>query len=54
MLNSYRNNNDKKKTICGRRDSNPGYMDSKTTVISTTQWRPMEVSDKNNQYMLKL
>ena len=58
MLNSHCHNNDKKKInkkkICGHRDSNPGYMDSKTTVVSTTLWRPMELIDKNNQYMLKL
>ena len=51
MLN-HCNNNDKK--ICGYRDSNPGYMDSKFTVVSTMLWRPMELIDKNNQYMLKL
>ena len=31
-----------------------GYMGSKSTKISTTLWRPMQFSDKNNQYMLKL
>ena len=60
MLNSHCNNNDKKdikkkkkkkeKKLGGHRDSNPGYMDSKTTVVSTTLWRPMEFK-KNNQYI---
>ena len=51
MLNSHSINNDKKnkiKKICGQLDSNPGYMDSKTTVVSTTLWRPMELIDKYN------
>ena len=50
MLNSHCNNNDKKK--CGHRDSNPVYMDSKSTVVSTTLWRQMKLIDKNNQYIL--
>ena len=52
MLNSHCNNNDKKhkKDLCGHRDSNPRYMDSKTTVVSTTLWRPMILIDINNQY----
>ena len=61
MLNSHCNNNDKHKNIikkniknCGHRDSNPGYMDSKTIVVSDMLWRPMEKIDKNNQYLLKL
>ena len=55
MLNLHCNtcNNDKKKNIkkkkCNYRDSNPGYMDSKSTEASTTLWRPI----KNNQYMQK-
>ena len=36
------------------RDSNPGYMGSQPTKISTTLWRPMQFLDKNNQYILKL
>ena len=28
----------------------PRYMDSKSTKISTTLWRPMHFVDKNNQY----
>ena len=45
---------EKKKKSCDSRDSNPGYMGSKSTKISTTLWKPMHISDKNNQYMLKL
>ena len=44
----------KKKKSCDFRDSNPGYMDSKSTKISTTLRRSMHITDKNNQYMLKL
>ena len=29
-------------------------MGSKCTQVSTTLWRPMELVDRNNQYMLKL
>ena len=57
MLNLHCNNIDKKKhtkKICGHRDANPGYMDSKTTVVSSSLWRPMELVDEINQYMLKL
>ena len=64
MFNSHCNNNDQKRQIapkkknlekvCVPRDSNPGYIDSKTTVVSTTLWRPRALIDKNNQYMLKL
>ena len=36
------------------RDSNSGSMGSKSIDVSTTLWRPMELTDKNNQYMLKL
>ena len=46
----------KKKESCHSRDSNTGYMGSKSTKISTALWKPMkyEISDKNNPYMLKL
>ena len=44
----------KTKKKCDSRDSNPGYMDSKSTKISTMLRRPMHITDKNNQYMLKL
>ena len=44
----------KKIKKCDSRDSNPGYMGSKSTKISTTLWRPVHNTDKNNQYMLKL
>ena len=43
-----------KKIHAIHRDSNPGYTDSKSTKISATLWRPMQFSDKNNQYRLKL
>ena len=49
MLNLHCSNNDKKK-----QHKNPGYMSSKSTKVSTTLWRPMQFTDKNNQYMLKL
>ena len=60
MLNLNRNNNDRKtkkknnKKNHAMANLNPGYMVSKSTKISTTLWRPMQFSDKNNQYMLKL
>ena len=43
-----------KKKTCDSRDSNPGYMGSKSTKIPTMLWRAMHIKDKNNQYMLKL
>ena len=43
-----------KKKLCDYRDSNPGCIGSKSTEISTRLWRPMELTDKNNQFMLKL
>ena len=43
-----------KKNPCDIRDMNPVYMGSKSTKKSTTLWRPMQFTDKNNQYMLKL
>ena len=61
MLNLHCNKNDKKKNhkkkfkkMCDYRDSNPGSMGSRATEVSTTLWRPIELTDKNNQYMLKL
>ena len=42
--------NIRKKKNCDSRDLNPGYMGSK----STTLWRPMQITDKNNQYMQQL
>ena len=61
MLNLHCNNNDKikhkkiiKKELCDYLDSNPGYIGSKSSKGSTTLWRPMQLPDKNNQYMLKL
>ena len=55
MLNLHCQNNDKKmiKKLFYYRDSNPGYMGSKSTEIFTTIQRPTELTDKNNQYMLK-
>ena len=44
----------KKKKSGDPRDSNPEYMGLESTKISTTLWRPMHITDKNNQYMLKL
>ena len=41
-----------KKKSCDSRDLNPGYMGSKSTKISTTLWRPMQITHKNNLYML--
>ena len=35
------------------RDSNPGYMGSKATKVSTTLLRPMQFTDKSTRYMLK-
>ena len=52
FANLHCNNKNKKKIIiksCDSRDSNPGYMGSKFTKISTTLWRPMQITDKNNQ-----
>ena len=65
MLNLHCNNNDKKhkkmrkkiiikKRLYDYRDSNSGCMGSKSNKVSTTLWRPMQFTDKNNQYMLKL
>ena len=53
MLNSHCNKNGKKKKkkekkICDYRDPNPGSMGSKSTKVSTTLWRLMELSNKNN------
>ena len=31
---------------CDSRDSNPGYMGSKSTKISSTLWRPMHFVEK--------
>ena len=63
MLNSHCNNNDKNNN-CYNKNNKKKIMrsprfefriyGSKTTVESTTLWRPMELIDKNNQYMLKL
>ena len=44
----------KKKKACDSPNSNPGHMGPKSTKISTMLWRPMHITDKNNQYMLKL
>ena len=44
----------KKKKSCETRDSNRGHMGPKVTKISITLWRPIHITDKNNQYMLKL
>ena len=41
----------KNKKICNYRDSNPQNMGSKSTEVSTTLCRPMELTDKNNLYM---
>ena len=57
MLSLHCNKNGKKnlkKKICDYRDSNPGSIGSKSTEVSTTLWSPMELTDKNNSYMLKL
>ena len=53
MLNLHCNKNGKKKKkkkkkICDYRNSNPGSMGLKTTEVSSTLWRPMELTDKNN------
>ena len=42
------------KKSCDSGDSNPGHMGPKSTKISSVLWRPMHITDKNNQYMLKL
>ena len=52
--NIKKNNNNNNKNLCESRDSNPGYMGSKSTKISTMLWRPMQFIHKNNQYMPKL
>ena len=44
----------KKKHSCDSRVLNPEDMGSKRTKKSTTLWRPMQITDKNNLYMLKL
>ena len=44
----------KKKKPCSSRDSDPGHMGSKSSMISTTPWGPVRTTDKNNQYKLKL
>ena len=52
MLNLHCNNNDKKKNnkkTCDYRDSNQGFMGSKSTEVTTTLWRSMELTVKNNQ-----
>ena len=36
------------KKLCDYRDSNPGSMGSKSTEVSTTLPRPMELTDKNS------
>ena len=68
MLNLHCNNNDKKKKTRTQNNmrlpgfepgihgfiSNPGCMGSKSTKVSTTLWRPMQFTDKNDQHMLKL
>ena len=38
----------KKKNVCDYRDSNPGSIGSKSTKVSTTLWRPMELTEKND------
>ena len=43
-----------KKKSCDFGDLNPGYIGSNSAKVSTTLWRPMQLTDKNNQYMLKL
>ena len=40
----------KKKKICDYRDSNPGYMGSKATKVSTTLWRSIQFTDKKSIY----
>ena len=54
MLNLHCNKNGKKKKkkkknmrLCDYRDSNPGRIGSKSTEVSTTVWRPMELTEKN-------
>ena len=46
------------KKSCDSLDSNPGYMymgsKSTKTHVSTTLYRSMQCTDKNNQYILKL
>ena len=44
----------KKKKIMRFPRFDPGYIGSKSTKISTTLWWQMQITDKNNQYMLKL
>ena len=51
MLNSHCNENGKK--ICDYRDSNPGRMGYGFKIHAMLR-RPMEFTDKNNLYMLKL
>ena len=59
MLNSQCNNNDKAKQkkkqktktnnikqIMRATGRDPGYMDSKTTMLSTTLWNSMQIFDK--------
>ena len=45
------NNNKKNHAIPEIRTRDTGF---KVHQISTTLWRPMHFTDKNNQYMLKL
>ena len=57
IMTKNKHNKNKRKIKKKSRDSrvsNPGYMGSKSTKISTTLWRPIQFADKNNQYMLKL
>ena len=49
-----KNKKNNKENSCDSRDLNPGYMGAKSTKIFTTLWRPMQFTDKNNQYNLKL
>ena len=58
MLNSHCNNNDKNiffKKISGQLGTNPycskGYMDSKSTMLSTRLWSSMQMLDNNICYM---
>ena len=50
MLNLHCNKNGKNKQKKKKKKS----MGSKSTEVSTTLWRPMELTDKNNKFMLKL
>ena len=58
MLNLHCNNNDKKKkhkkNNNNKKNQKKKKKKSKSTKLSTTLWRPLQFTAKNNQYMLKL